>query len=47
MRAKEVSMKKKRLNNKIFASKYTLYIPKKEKLIKEVECVLEKEKDIE
>jgi predicted nuclease of restriction endonuclease-like (RecB) superfamily len=32
------------LNNQIFASKYTLYIPEKEKLIKEVECVLEKEK---
>ena len=33
------------LNNQIFASKYTLYIPEKEKLIKEVESVLEKEKN--
>jgi len=33
------------LNNQIFASKYTLYIPEKEKLIKEVECVLEEEKN--
>lgn len=31
------------LNNQIFASKYTLYIPEKEKLIKEVEWLLEHE----
>jgi hypothetical protein len=33
------------LNNQIFASKYTLYIPEKEKLIREVEWLLEKEKN--
>nr|WP_233120146.1 hypothetical protein [Tissierella creatinophila] len=29
------------LSNKIFASKYTLYIPDKERLIREVESVVE------
>jgi len=27
------------LNNQVFVSKYTLYIPAKEKLIKEIEAV--------
>jgi hypothetical protein len=32
------------LNNKIFASKYVTYLPKKEELIRQVELIINKEK---
>ena len=33
------------LNNKIFASKYITVLPKKEELIKQVEMIIDKEKN--